>query len=429
MKSKIVIVIMAIILAACSSRPSFTATKIPANESTSTPANTPSPLSTNTSAPSPTATPIPTGGGQLLVAFYASGSCGACIIIGDFFTGEILYKIPLSTDYQVGKIFWSPDGKNILYSDITKSRMNVLLFNTETGQSKKLGDYPPKGGTPEILNSLKYVKWSYDSEFVMYDVLWEDDKLQKSYFATKDGVSSFYESGFTNWFPDSRTMFSIYGGKDSYNVEAKTFAPVSTSILTKFNTVQVSQDFIILEKEKTKISIIPFPANWNDTLAWQYDTLNSQIVTLAELSTEIRGGQIRVFVTEKINENKIVLIGSITISNQFSYFMKLVDLENLPAKIKQEDVFQETGDTPLLVSPDGNYYLKGFCTFMETCKNYNSNWKNGIIRGWGFQVVSFDGAEQALPADLSQFKGVTKAYVNVINTSESLLDGVAFYWK
>ncbi|KXK12664.1 MAG: hypothetical protein UZ14_CFX002002109 [Chloroflexi bacterium OLB14] len=295
---------------------------------------------------------------------------------------------------------------------------------------KKLSDYPPKGGTPEHVNALKYVKWSYDSEYVMYDVLLEDGKLQTSYFATRDGVFNSYESGFTNWFPDSRTMFSIYGGKDSYNVESKTFAPASTGVLSKFNAVHVLPKFIILEREKTKVTAIPFPANWNDPVAWQYDTLNSQVVTLAEISKEIKNGKFSsIFIAEQISENKFVLIGSITISNQFSYFMKLVDLENLPAEIKQDDILQETGDTPLLVSPDGNYYLKGFCTFMETCKNYNSNWKNGIIRGWGFQVVSFDGIEQALPADLSQFKGVTKAYVNVINTSESLLDGVAFYWK
>lgn len=432
MKSKIAIVFFVIILAACSSSPSLPSTTIPIDIPSSIPTSTftPSLSFTNTPAPSPTITPAPIGGGQLLVAFYASGGCGACIIIGDFFTGEILFKIPLSTDYQVGNIFWSPDGKSILYSDITSSRMNVLLFNLETEQSKKLGDYPPKGGTPEIKNSLKYVRWSYDSKYVMYDVLWEDSKLQKSYFATNDGDSNSYESGFTNWFPDSRTMFSIYGGKDSYNVESKTFAPASTGVLSKFNAVQVLQGFIILEKEKTKVTAIPFPANWNDPVVWQYDTLNSQVITLAELSKEIKNGKIdRIFLAEQISENKIVLIGSLTISNQFSYFMKLVDLKNLPAEIKPDDIFQETGDTPLLISPDGNYYLKGFCTFMETCKNYNSNWKNGIVRGWGFQVVSFDGIEQALPADLSQFKGVTKAYVNVINTSESLLDGIAFYWK
>lgn len=313
---------------------------------------------------------------------------------------------------------------------MTTSRMNVLLFNLETEQSKKLGDYPPKGGTPEFINSIKYVKWSYDSEYVMYDVLLEDGKLVKSYFATKDGVASSYDNGFTNWFPDNKTMFSIYGGKDSYNVESQTFAPVSTGVLSKFNAVHVLQEFIILEREKTKVTAIPFPANWNDPVAWQYDTLNSQVVTLAELSKEIKNGKIsNTFIAEQINDNQIVLIGAVLISNQFSYFLKLVNLQNLPAEIKQDDIFQETGDTPLLVSPDGNYYLKGYCTFMETCSNYNSNWKNGIARGWGFQVVSFNGIEQALPADLSQFKGVTKAYVNVINTSKSLLDGVAFYWK
>ncbi len=428
MKQKVIIFAIVFILTACSSSPSVAPTELPSI--VPSPTSTVTPSSTMTPEPSPTATPIPIGGGKLLTAFYASGNCGACIIIGDFFTGEILFKIPLSKDYQAGKIFWSPDGKNIIYTDVTTSRMNVLLFNLETEQSKKLGDYPPKGGTPEFINSIKYVKWSYDSEYVMYDVLLEDGKIQKSYYATKNGVSNSYEGGATDWFPDNKTIFSIYGGKDSYNVESQTFAPVSTSVLSKFNAIQVLQEFIVLEREKTKVTAIPFPTNWNDPVAWQYETLNSQVVALAELSKEIKNGKISsIFIAEQISENKIILIGSIIISNQFSYFIKLVDSKDLPAEIKQDDIFQETGDTPLLVSPDGNYYLKGFCTFMETCTNYNSNWKNGIVRGWGFQVVSFDGAEQALPSDLSQFKGVTKAYINIVNTSESLLDGIAFYWK
>lgn len=428
MKQKVIIFIIVIILTACSSNSSVTSTELPPVAPSHTSTTTPSP--TNTPEPSPTATPIPIGGGQLLIAFYASGNCGACIIIGDFFTGDILFKIPLSTDYQVGKIFWSPDGKNIIYTDMTTSRMNVLLFNLETEQSKKLGDYPQKGGTPEFVNSIKFVRWSYDSEYVMYDVLLEDGKLVKSYFATRNGVASSYANGFTNWLPDNRTLFSIYGGKDSYNVESQTFTPVSTGVLSKFNAVHVLQEFIVLEREKTKVTAIPFPANWNDPLAWQYDTLNSQIVTLAELSKEIKNGKISsIFIAEQINDNQIFLVGSVLISNQFAYFAKLIDLQNLPAEIKPDDIFQQTGDTPLIVSPDGNYYLKGYCTFIEACSNFDPNWKNGIVRGWGLKVVNFNGVEEALPADLSQFKGVTKAGVNINNSHENLLEGMAFYWK
>ena len=429
MNQKVIIFFAIILLAACSSSPSRVSTESPSVEPSQTSIPSPLPLPSDTPEPSPTVTPIPIGGGQLLVAFYASGSCGACIIIGDFFTGEILFEIPLSTDFQTGNIFWSPDGKSILYSDITTARMNVLLFDLETGQSKKLGDHPRKGGSPEFVNSMKYVEWSYDSEYVMYDVYYEDSNLQKSYFASKSGVPGFYESGFTDWFPDSRTMFSIYGGKDSYNVETNTFVPTSTDVLSKFNVVYILKDFILLEREKTKISVIPFPENWNDALAWQYDALGSQVVVLAQLSEEIKNGQVHVYVADKIDDNKVSVIGSVLVSNQMSYFVKIIDLKNLPVEIKPDDLLQQIGDTPLVVSPDGDYYLKGYCTFMETCLNYNPNWKNEIVRGWGFQVVGFNGVEQVLPADLSQFKGVTKTTANVINTSDGLLDGIAFYWK
>lgn len=427
MNQKMIIFSIVIIMTACSSSPSV----MPSPISIVTPS------STLTPEPSPTATSVPLGGGDLLVAFYAFGDCGSCLIIGNFFTGEILLEIPVNSSFKHerfprgGQIYWSPDGKNLIYTDTNLERMNVFLVNLETKQPKKLGDFPSSGGTPAFWNYLRWVKWSYDSEYVIYDVVLEnDDKLQKSYYATKDGVSNSYEGQATDWFPNNKTIFIIYGGKDSYNVETQTFVPVPTGVLSKFNAVHVLQRFIILEKEKTKVTAIPFPANWNDPAAWQYDTLNSQVVTLAELSKEIKNGEIsNIFIAEQINDNQIVLVGYVQISNQLSYFLKLVNLQNLPAEINVDDMFRQQGEIPLIVSPDGNYYLKSFCTFYEACTNFDPNWENNIARGWGLQVINFDGTEQALPTDLSQFKGVTKASVNINPSGENLLNGMAFYWK
>jgi hypothetical protein len=252
----------------------------------------------------------------------------------------------------------------------------------------------------------------------------------KSYFATRDGVAHSYENGFTHWFPDNKTMFSIYGSNDSYNVDSQTFTPVSTGILGKFSAVHVLQRSIIFQGDKTTVAAIPFPANWNDPLAWQSDTLNSQIVTLAELSKDIKNARISdIFIAEQINDDQIAVVGGVLLSNQLSYFLKVVNLQNLPVEINADDIFEQMGDTPLMVSPDGNYYLKGYCTFIEACSNFDPSWKNGIVRGWGFQVVNFEGVEQTLPADLSQFGGVTKAGVNINNSSDNLLDGMALYWK
>ncbi len=383
MNQKIIIFAIVIIMTACSSSPSVASTELPSVMPS--PISIVTPSSTITPEPSPTATSVPLGGGDLLVAFYAFGDCGSCLIVGNFFTGEILLEIPANSSFKNerfprgGQIYWSPDGKNLIYTDTNLERMNVFLVNLESKQPKNLGDFPASGGTPEYWNFLRRVKWSYDSKYVIYNVGLEDGKLQKSYYATKDGASNFYEGWATDWFPDNKTVFSIYGGKDSYNVESQTFAPVSTGILSKFNAVHVLQEFIILEREKTKVTAIPFPANWNDPVAWQYDTLNSQVVTLAELSKEIKNGKIsNTFIAEQINDNQIVLVGAVLISNQFSYFLKLVNLQNLPAEINADDIFQQTGDTPLIVSPDGNYYLKGYCTFNEACSNFNPNWENKI---------------------------------------------------
>lgn len=425
MKQISIIFVIAVILTACSATPSSVPTEFPSV----TPSFTSTPPSTNTPEPSPTATPVPLGGGKLLTAFYASGSCGSCLVIGNFITGEILFEIPLSSDGQQGQVHWSPDGKHIIYTDMTATRMNVHLFNSETGQSKKLGDYPAKGGTPEHINMLKNVAWSYDGEYVLYDAGLEDGKLVKSYYATKDGVASSYDSGLTNWFPDNKTIFSAYVD-DTYNIESQTHSPAFTSVLSKLNATFVFEDFILLEREKTKITAIPFPANWNDALAWQYEILNSQVYTLAVLSKEIKNGKIDVDLVQQINDTQIAIIGSVNISNQFSYFVKLVDMQNLPAEITPDDIFQQTGDTPLVISPDANYYLMGYCTFIELCPNFDPNWKTGIVKGWGFKVINFNGVEQSLPADFSQFRGITKTGINIINRGHgNLLDGVAFYWK
>ena len=146
MKTKILPLLVALILTACSASPSSAPDSLPISEPSSTPAATPLPLTTDTPVPSPTVTPVPIGGGQLLVAFYASGSCGACIIVGDFFTGKIIHTIPLSNP-QMGKIFWSPDGSHFLFTDIT-ARMAVRMFNLSTGQARKLGDFPPQRRDP-----------------------------------------------------------------------------------------------------------------------------------------------------------------------------------------------------------------------------------------------------------------------------------------
>ncbi len=433
MKSKVSIVFFVIILAACSLGQFATPNNSQVNEPLLTPVDTPLPLSTKTSVQLNTSTPISTGKGQLLVAFYASGSCGSCIIIGDFFTGEILHTIPLST-FQIGRLFWSPDGNHILYTD-TKFRINVLLYNLETEQSQKLGDYP---APPEVVNYLEYVTWSYDSEYVMFDTHLQEGK---SYYASKDGILSSYERGYTTWFPgkrlnngltawfpDNRTIFSVYGERKSYNVESKSFTKISTNTLNRLNASYVLEDLILLEREETKVSAIPFPENWNDLIAWQYDSLLSQIFTLVELSQELIPRQITLNTVQQIKHNQIALIGSAYNTKDEIFFVKLVDLQNLPAVISLDDTLQATTDRPLLVSPDRNYYVKAYCAFLEVCPNYDPNWKNRITI-WGFQVVSFNGVVLALPTDLSQFTGVIKAGIINERTSNGFFDGIAFYWK
>jgi len=432
MKQIYFFLLFAFLLSSCV--PAMTATMV--STQTTIPASTLTSASTATSIPTATITPSPTpaplGGGQLLVAFYAFGDCGSCLVIGNFLTGDILLEIPVSqpnsyeTRPRQGQIYWSPDGKSILYTEMTADRMNVKLVNLETKQSHQLSDFPSKGGTPEFWNELKLVKWSYDSEYIIYSPALSDGTLIKSYFASKDGVVNSYENRFSDWFPDSRTIFSQYGGTDSYNIETHSFNPVATKILSKLKASFVLQKFILLDREKTKITAIPFPENWKDPLAWQFDTLVSQIFTLAELSPEIKSGEINIDVVEQINDRYISIIGSVNNST----FVKLIDLQNLPAKIVPDDLIQQIGDTPIIVSPDKNYYLLGYCKVSELCSAFDPNWENLISFGWEFMVMGFDGSVQQIPTDLSQFAGITKISANVYRRGNGYLtEGIAFYWK
>lgn len=429
MKHINLLLLFAIIVSAC------TTGNIDTPESTPTilPVTT-IPLSTDTLEPSPTATPVPLGGGDLLVAFYAFGDCGSCLIIGNFFTGEVLLETPVNTSFKNdsfprgGQIYWSPDGENILYTDMTLERMNVLLLNLKTGKIEKIGDFPAKGGTPEHWNFLRGVKWSYDSEYFIYDVGIEDDPLSKSYISSKYGVITTYITGGTNWFPDNKTIFSPYG-KEVFNIETGESNLGYTDVISKFDLLYISEDFIFIQREKRNITAIPFPKNWEDPTSWQYDSLYSQIFTVAELSAEIKNGQIYNTLIQQVNENYIFVVGGIDVSNEFSSFFKLINLQDIPAVITTNDLLPVSGTFPIMISPDTNYYLVGYCTFIESCPNFDANWENSISRAWNFEIVSFNGTKQPFPSDFSQFKGVTKASPNIVNRNGELTENIAFYWK
>lgn len=421
--------LLAIIVSACASR------NIDTPEATSTtPSVTSTPLSTNTPEPSPTATPTPLGGGDLLVAFYAFGDCGSCLIVGNFFTGEVLVEIPVNTSFKNenfprgGQIYWSPDGESILYTDTTPERMNVFLLNLETKQPKKLGDFPAKG--TQFWNRLSDVRWSYDSQYIRYKPDFQDDKVSKAYIASNSGVISIFDSYIgLYWFPDSKTLFSPYG-KEIYNIDTEKTELAYTDVINKFKFSFISEEFIFIEREKTKITVIPFPENWEDPSSWQYDNLYSQIFTIAELSPEIKNGEVYSTLIQEIDDEHIAILGYVDTSNSFSYFYKLIDLKNLPVIINTSDFVQQTGDIPVIVSPDANYYLMGYCTFVELCQNFTPNWQNLISHGWEFKILNSDSIQQQLASDLSQFNGVTKINANVIDRGYgNLLENIAFYWK
>jgi hypothetical protein len=412
------IIIFAIILAACAPAVLPTATFVPTKTFTLT-----SVPPTITVMPSPTLTPVPTliGGAVLKVAFVQFLDCHiennvSCLVIGDFFTGKVDFKIPLQESRKI-LLRWSPDGKYLFYQKITGKKLEIYILNIITQQSKLLDTRPLKSGGVD--NEVHLAVWSNDSQHLIYEV---DDaaRIGKSFVADINGSITELNWTYRWWLPDNQTVIDNSGYK-TYNIQTK------KEINTGVNIYEAgfSPNFVVIHggkgKEFKELKLIPLPQSIVELQ--QFTSPEIIFATFApELELRCCGEETRLV---EISDNIVLLHGE---SNKGT-FLKIIDLRKLPTTITVDDL---TDEYPIILSPDKSQYLSGFCVYDKACKYYDANWKDRVATWMGFKLwnINISGTQIEIPFnnDLLQFKSVVHKSIGSIGQQEEL-DSIDFYWQ
>jgi len=438
-KNIISVLLVVIILASCA--PNLTI--VPPTE-TSIPTSTftvaPHPTATATVTPTVTPEPTPIGGGTLKMAFYGHDGKNQFLIVGDYFSGEIDYKIPVSHIWADTKIAWSPDGSFLLFEDIARlptGDMKINLLNIKTGAVFNLSTHP--AADSRRWNNLDLLKWSPDGQRVMYSPSFDEPVgFSKIYVASTDGTVQVVDGAYSDWLPDSRTIVDIWGDGTFYNnfdiIEQKQ----NTIAIPKLKGLKIDQllrNYLILKTEgKDRLEGIPFPTDLNDSAQWQLDVLLEKKITLLTFSPEIKNPQFTIDFTRDAPNKKLVVIGRCSCSGG-TFFGTLSDVEDLPIVVANNNLYSFTDEYfPILFSPDGQLVLLG--------KIMRDEHRNvAALPGYSvrptyirLKVISASGQEINVGDNLSQF--------NVEDTSVSnggwggspyagntYLDGIDFYWQ
>jgi len=189
MKSRIAILLIAIILAACSSNPSSTSPIVPTSKPPLIPTNTALPLPTNTPTPPPTQ--IGGGEGRLIFDYFAHEYKGNFPeVIGDsnifvsFSNGSELSPITNMKGYNLLKDI-SPDGTKALFVSVSNWDSTIAdLYSVEivpNSQPIKLAK-----GVPYSYNFFESARW-LDNTKIIY--VGQGDKGLGIYIISADGTN------------------------------------------------------------------------------------------------------------------------------------------------------------------------------------------------------------------------------------------------
>jgi hypothetical protein len=437
MKTKTLIAVLftSVVLVSCASA----VTVVPPTETakpTSTLTLTPAPTITETITP--TLTPEPTssiGGGILKVAFYAHDGKDQFLLVGDYFSGKVDYKIPVQFIAADDRVSWSPDGSFLLFEDTAKlptGDMKINLLNLKTGKVFNLSSHPANDN--RRWNNLKLLKWSPDGQNVIYSPEIDKDTLAKVYVANIDGTVQVVAGVYSDWLPDSKTIVAFYDNA-TFNIVEKAKNKMLIYSLNRLKVNRLLRDYIVLDVASSdRIDGILYPKDLNNSTGWQYDTLLANKVTLLTFSTEIKTPRIgRIISSWELPNNKLGIIGFggfYVGKNTYNMFRIIVDKENLPAVVTKDDLYMD--EYPLIFSPDGQFVL-----FANRVPDENRKPIPGfdvLPRFFRFKLKSISGQEISMSDNLSQFK-IADTYIGSGGFSGSpyagntFFDGIDFYWQ
>ncbi|MGB8983307.1 MAG: hypothetical protein WCC12_15635 [Anaerolineales bacterium] len=437
-KNIVTILLVVIILASCAP----TATILPPTETAiPTPTFTVTPPPTATATVTPTATPAPTpiGGGALKVAFYGHDVKSQFLMVGDYFTGKIDYKIPVRDFNKASRISWSPDGSFLLFVDIARLQtgdMKVNLLNTKTGQVLNLSSHPARTGT--WWNNLYLIKWSPDGQRVMYANV---DMAGKGhlYIASIDGTVQLLDARGSDWLPDNRTIVKILNDgtfeiNSTFDILEEDKSRIPIPKLKGLKVDRLLQNYIILDAaERDKLEAIPYPEDLSDNALWRVDALLANKITLLTFSPEIKNPKIwKVDFIQDLPNKKIMVIGRCSCDSG-GFFGVVIDGENLPAVITKNNLYLDEY-YPIALSPDGQFVLLG-TMIMDDHRNVTA-FPGFSAMPWyvRFKIESIAGQEISVSDNMSQFKVEdtsisTAGWGSDPYGGNSVMNGVDFYWQ
>ena len=248
---------------------------------------------TPTITPMPTVAPTPMGGTLLKVAFYASISNTNYLVVGDYFSGKIDHRIHVRNIKTLPNLSWSPDGAHILFVDppvaaTETENLKVNLLNVKTGQVTLRSTFPSSAGSQ--WNTLSKISWSSDNQYVLYSPQVDNTLSTQDHIAAIDGSMQIINGYYDDWLSDSKFLIDPRNGK-TFNIETSQSDPFLASGLRKFEIVELTKDFMLLEP-LDKVEGILYPQDLEDTSAWQYDALLNSKITLVAFSPEIQNPKI-----------------------------------------------------------------------------------------------------------------------------------------
>jgi hypothetical protein len=351
-------------LASCSSFASPTTTIIPTDIMETA-------MSTVKTAVAETQTAIPMGGSILKTAFYAHDGTSQFLIVGNYFSGEEYYRIPIkriATSAFANSPSWSPDGTYLLFLDSSwagdkNGLLRVKLLNFHTGQIVTLSEFPAANDI--YLNDLYLLRWSYDSKHILYTPTIDEDQSVKVYVSSvEDGKTQKLFSYYNDWLPDNKTLVDYERGA-TYNIASKEENKIELYAFKQMKIERLFSSLILLTPHQPEnIQGFFYPKDLMRQSNWSFENLNKNKVDIVVFDPSVKVLDIRRSITcHEFSDGKIMLSfwGEFTAENiTYNKFIVVVDPANLPVVITKHQLLLSTNESvPVLISPDLQFVLLG----------------------------------------------------------------------
>jgi hypothetical protein len=417
LKKMIVFILVAGILAGC-------APSTPIVPTTQAPVATLTPLPTLTQPPAPTDTPTPLttpiGGSSLKVAFAGSGACTpgteTCLVIADFFSGRIDFRIPLHSGKLV-RIAWSPDGSHIIYGDQVDEFLKVMLLDVATHAVTILGTYSATIPGISSSNYLWQATWSDDGNYVFYQTA-SNALNHQAYLASMENPAPRTFDGYPVagvWLPGTHTLLNL-GKQTVFDLDTGTETKIMAESIWDARIIDGLLTYVGdgIPSQPATLTMVPLPESLNEPANINPDILLAGRVPLARISPELKDGFFGPSAPFVLPVgDKILLSGTLIFDNYHSNgsFTKMLDRAALPAAI---DAVDFNNEAVLTVAPDRQWYLTADLTL-----------GTGGTRTWKLVFHDFQSQQAIMPQfDLSQFGGW-----NFTDQAPIWNGAMDFYWE